>query len=257
MRATLRAIHPPGAASHGAPRAERKQHQEPGEASDFTVAAWSESKSRSAKPALALARRKRALLLFNRGPVPRRGGGGKPVRVARMDAREFVVRPWTACRQTPQPPRDPDFAWTQNQARHRGVLLFGYFLLDKQEKVTRPPLRGTKLAKSQLRLRGKRNASESLDSRLRGNDGDLRRSREDQHHPHPNPLLEGEGEVRCRTKSRTLQSHWIPACAGMTKIVVNREEWKASKPLGSRFRENDGVEAKSQRSTPSSPQPSP
>src|SRR5688500_16790135 len=57
-----------------------------------------------------------------------------------------------------------------NQARHRGVLLFGYFLLDKQEKVTRPPLRGTKLAKSQLHSRGKRNASKSLDSRLRGND---------------------------------------------------------------------------------------
>jgi hypothetical protein len=66
-----------------------------------------------------------------------------------MDAREFVVSTWTCCRQTPQPTREPDFAWTQNQARHRGVLLFGYFLLDKQEKVTRPPLRGTKLAKSQ------------------------------------------------------------------------------------------------------------
>jgi hypothetical protein len=106
----------------------------------------------------------------------------KARRGARMDAREFVVSTWTCCRQTPQPPREPDFAGTQNQARRRGVLLFGYFLLDKQEKVTRPPLRGTKLAKSQLQSRGKRNASirrnnrenrnasKSLDSRLRGND---------------------------------------------------------------------------------------
>jgi hypothetical protein len=66
-----------------------------------------------------------------------------------MDAREFFVGTWMCRRRTPQPTREPDFAGTQNQARHRGVLLFGYFLLDKQEKVTRPPLRGTKLAKSQ------------------------------------------------------------------------------------------------------------
>jgi hypothetical protein len=38
------------------------------------------------------------------------------------------------------------------------------------KKVTRPPLRGTKLAKSQHQTRGKPTASNSLDSRLRGND---------------------------------------------------------------------------------------
>src|SRR3954470_14924655 len=30
------------------------------------------------------------------------------------------------------------------RARHRGCVLFGYFLLHKQEKVTRPPGRRTK-----------------------------------------------------------------------------------------------------------------
>jgi hypothetical protein len=102
-----------------------------------------------------------------------------------MDAREFVVSTWTCCRQTPQPTRDPDFAGTQNQARHRGVLLFGYFLLDKQEKVTRPPLRGTKLAKSQQQ-----------------------KPREADRFNSP----------RMNRENRTLQSPWIPACAGMTKV---------------------------------------
>jgi hypothetical protein len=150
----------------GAPRAERKQDQEPREASLFT-AAWIESRSQSAKLALvlalalalALARRKRALWLFNRGPCAAARRRRKARRGARMDAREFFVGTRMCRRRTPQPPRVPDFAGTQNQARHRGVLLFGYFLLDKQEKVTRPPLRGTKLAKSQLQNRGKRNAS--------------------------------------------------------------------------------------------------
>ena len=44
-------------------------------------------------------------LLFPGPSRPRRAGGGKARRGARMDARAFDVSTWTCCRRTPQPAR--------------------------------------------------------------------------------------------------------------------------------------------------------
>ncbi len=65
----------------------------------------------------------------------------KARREARMDAREFVVSTRTCCQQTPTHRRAPA---ASSPAPLRGRLLFGYFLLAKQEKVTRLPLRQAK-----------------------------------------------------------------------------------------------------------------
>ena len=71
-------------------------------------------------------------------PLQRRAGGGSARRVACMDASQFGV--WAGC--PVDKPRSPtaDFPGRDaRKARKRGGLLFGYFLLATQEKVTRPP----------------------------------------------------------------------------------------------------------------------
>ena len=53
-----------------------------------------------------------------------------------MDRADFDNRPWMACGRNPSARSEPS---AQPRARIRGRVLFGYFLLHEQEKVTRPP----------------------------------------------------------------------------------------------------------------------
>src|SRR5690242_11940610 len=91
--------------------------------------------------ALAAAQRLRPSARLERAALPgapmaRRAGGGKSVRMARMDAGQFFAGTWTCRRKTPEPARAPgrQDAW---RARHRGGLSLSYFSLATQRKVTR------------------------------------------------------------------------------------------------------------------------
>ena len=85
-------------------------------------------------------------LLALRGPrMTRRAGGGIARRVAGMDAGQFVVR--AGC--PVDKPRNPSAHLEGRRPGRRvirGALLFGYFSLGKQRKVTRPPAGGRKPA---------------------------------------------------------------------------------------------------------------
>jgi hypothetical protein len=71
-------------------------------------------------------------------PMQWRSGGGKARRVARKDASQLAASPWMDCQTTPEPLREVA-GQDARRPLHRGGLLFGYFLLATQEKVTRSP----------------------------------------------------------------------------------------------------------------------
>src|SRR4051812_29244966 len=89
-------------------------------------------------------------------------------------------------------PRLPVALLRAAKARHRGCVLFGYFLLHKQEKVTRPPGGRTKKHRdvSRSSQRGRNNKSETK--------------------------TVGRGPPYKRTRER--RPKWVPAFAGMTKV---------------------------------------
>ena len=100
----------------------------------------------------------------NGAPAARRPCAGSARRVA--DKKSAIVSPVHG--RTVETTRTTDANFQHRdvlKAGRRGVLLFGYFLLDKQEKVTRPRS-GRKLWIDRLRQR----IAKSLDSRFRGND---------------------------------------------------------------------------------------
>ncbi len=74
----------------------------------------------------------------NGAPMQRQRDVGKARRVARMDASQFDVSPGTDCRRTAGVALRSRRAGARRPL-HRGGLLFGYFLLATQEKVTRAP----------------------------------------------------------------------------------------------------------------------
>ena len=77
-----------------------------------------------------------AALCSSRVPSrPRRGRGGKSPQGRAHDARAFAVRPGTACQRTSVASSRSRRAGAR-RPRSRGCVLFGYFLLHKQEKVT-------------------------------------------------------------------------------------------------------------------------
>src|SRR3954451_15294965 len=88
------------------------------------------------------------------------------------DRADFFHRPGMACGKNPFVLREP---LAPRAARCRGRVLFGYFLLHEQEKVTRPPGRRTKTHRDVSRFSRQRAENESkakqMDSRFRGNDG--------------------------------------------------------------------------------------
>ena len=77
--------------------------------------------------------------------MTRRVGGGIARRVAGMDAGQFFARAGCPVEKPRNPPAHLE---GQRPGRRviRGALLFGYFLLGKQEKVTRPSADGRKPA---------------------------------------------------------------------------------------------------------------
>jgi len=77
-------------------------------------------------------------------PYDAAGGWRIARRVARMDAGQFFARAGCPVEKPRSPPAHLE--GEARKARHPGALLFGYFLLGKQEKVTRPPAGGRKPA---------------------------------------------------------------------------------------------------------------
>ena len=71
-------------------------------------------------------------------PMQWRSGGDKARRVARTDASQLAASPRMDCQPTPEPLREVA-GQDARRPLHRGGLLFGYFLLATQEKVTRSP----------------------------------------------------------------------------------------------------------------------
>src|SRR6476646_10540078 len=89
------------------------------------------------------------------------------------DRADFDNRPWLACGRNPSARSEPS---AQPRARIRGRVLFGYFLLHEQEKVTRPPGWRTEKHTDVSRLsRQTRNPST--------------------HHPHPTLPLKGRAKA--------------------------------------------------------------
>src|SRR5215813_748238 len=90
-------------------------------------------------------------------------------------------------------PADRSELGATRRASRPGALLFGYFLLGKQEKVTRSPagerkaLPRTKKAKIKMDSRFRGNDGEDLDSRFRGNDERETRSELPQRRRHRQP----------------------------------------------------------------------
>jgi len=80
----------------------------------------------------------RAGCAFNGAPMARRVGGEKARRVGARDRAQFDASPGMDCQRTPEPAREVG-GQDARRPRHRGGLLFGYFLLATQEKVTRSP----------------------------------------------------------------------------------------------------------------------
>ena len=72
------------------------------------------------------------------GPSGAAGGRRNSPKGGPQDVGQSVVGARMRRRQTPQAARGP-VGQEARKARKRGVFLFGYFLLDEQEKVTRPP----------------------------------------------------------------------------------------------------------------------
>ena len=85
-------------------------------------------------------RARRAPLL---GPLRRGEVGTTRPEGARAGGPRVFVSTRTCCRK-PRPHLTDFLDRDVQKARLRGALLFGYFLLGKQEKVTRPPPRRTK-----------------------------------------------------------------------------------------------------------------
>ena len=75
---------------------------------------------------------------MNGAPMQWRSGGDKARRVARKDASQLAASPRMDCQPTPEPLRGVG-GQDARRPLHRGGLLFGYFLLATQEKVTRSP----------------------------------------------------------------------------------------------------------------------
>ena len=75
---------------------------------------------------------------MNGAPMQWRSGGDKARRVARRDASQLAASPRMDCQPTPEPLREVA-GQDARRPLHRGGLLFGYFLLATQEKVTRSP----------------------------------------------------------------------------------------------------------------------
>jgi hypothetical protein len=102
-----------------------------------------------------------ALLLILGPLLPRRAHGGKLVRVARRKRASSLH----VYGRTFNEPRNAiaNLSGNARQAWHRGRLLFGYFLLAKQEKVTRSPQAS---GSSALRIKNKKEPA----FRFRGND---------------------------------------------------------------------------------------
>jgi hypothetical protein len=143
-------------------------------------------------------------LLISRGPPrARRGREGKSPQGHAQDARAFAVRPWMACQRTSaaasrsRPSADRALG---------GALLFGYFLLGKQEKVTRSP--GMASEKTQGREAGfakntkpkQRHWIPAFAGMTEW--GSVRREEErNQHHPHPTLPLKGRAKARPSARS--------------------------------------------------------
>ena len=127
----------------------------------------------------------RALLLP--GPSrPRRGRVGKSPKGRAHDARAFAVGTGM-CRQRTSGASSRSRRTGVRRPRPCGCVLFGYFLLHKQEKVTRPPGWRTKTHRDVTRL--SRNP-------IKGANNPLKRPQEPKLEPTPsppNPPLEREG----------------------------------------------------------------
>ena len=119
----------------------------------------------------------------------------RPRRGRREGSRRFRCGTGCAVSGTRPPAAHPP---RQRRAPHSGCLLFGYFLLGKQEKVTRSPGMASETRRDAGRLsRNTEAQSKELDPGLRRDDevGGFRRN--------------DEREPR----------RWVPAFAGMTRWV--------------------------------------
>ena len=98
-----------------------------------------------------------------------------------------------AVSEPPERPRGVTRARCPRDRGREGALLFGYFLLGKQEKVTRSPWMASEKAQGREAVLAKRqNQSEEQGPRLRGDD-DGDEVTEKRNPSPPNPPLEGEG----------------------------------------------------------------
>ncbi|PXV59196.1 hypothetical protein SAMN04487785_106116 [Dyella jiangningensis] len=145
------------------------------------------------------------------GPrMRRRAGGDQAPQGCLAGARHFSSGR-DAPSKSPEPVREP-IGLQPDRRLIRGALLFGYFLLGKQEKVTRPPARGRNarraggriakaLVKSRLALRDNRPLPK-LDPGLRRDDGSFEVMRQEW----PlTPTLSPEGRGRHTTYLQPLR----------------------------------------------------
>jgi len=150
-------------------------------------------------------------LLISGPSVARRRADGSGPRTARGGARDraaFAAGQGRPVGKTPAARSEP---FAQRRARHRGCVLFGYFLLHKQEKVT--PSQGCE---------GSSQGRESGFAEIYKSKKQTHERAHDREPSSPNPLLEGEGLSQTRkpkkqelkkTKKRRLpgsRSWWSP-----------------------------------------------
>ncbi len=110
--------------------------------SRFGTARWSDQGAQHRIRHLSCAGRMPALALFS--PFrPRQARADQARRGGAMDRAEFAVRPGMVCRQTPQRVCAVPRARCARDRGREGALLFGDFLLGKQEKDTGPQGCGT------------------------------------------------------------------------------------------------------------------